>query len=663
MMAPGTAGAYDTTGMAGGEDHFDRLRRLLDLEARAQAEQAAERAARSRAPGSRATGERIDGLVIADEEAGVGGRSVLTLARAGRRAPLPWSTLGPGCPVAVSAGGGTPGGIRLRGVVCERTETHLRVAVDAPPPDERSWTVERVHDEVALRRMREAVERARAAGRGRLAELRAVLLGESAARFDPVGSLAPLDPSLDRSQREAVELALAAQDVAIVHGPPGTGKTTALVELIRQAVRRGERVLACAPSNLAVDNMLERLIAAGERTVRLGHPERVLPQLRERTLDAQVERHPDVRLARQLARRSREAFRRASRFTRAAPLPGQRRGMRQEARDLRADARRLEEQAIESVLDSATVLCATTTGLDPDLLRGRRFDLAVIDEACQSTEPGCWIPLAMAGRLVVAGDHFQLPPTVVSPEASAGGLGVSLMERLVAIHGEAITRRLKLQYRMHRSIMEFPGREFYGGELEAHPSVAAHRLCDLPGVATARITEHPLELVDTAGSDAGEQLEPGGDSRFNAGEAALVARRVQALIGAGVRPEDIAVITPYSAQVRLLGELLAVPGLEIDSVDGFQGREKEAVVVSLVRSNREGELGFLRDVRRMNVALTRARRRLVVVGDGATLAVDPFYQRLVDHFGAAGAHRSVWEEDDEHGAECCGAPGHSSTGS
>jgi ATP-dependent RNA/DNA helicase IGHMBP2 len=359
-----------------------------------------------------------------------------------------------------------------------------------------------------------------------------------------------------------------------------------------------------------------------------------------------VEKHSDVRLARKLSKEAFALFRKARKFTRARPEPGARRDMRQEGRDLLAEARRLEAQAAERVLDSATILCATTTGLDSEILGQRRFDLAVVDEAAQSTEPGCWIPLLRCQRLVLAGDHCQLPPTVLSAEAAGGGFGVSLLERLAGLYGEQVTRRLTVQYRMHEAIMAFSSAEFYDGELAAAPSVSAHRLGDLSGVQANLFTEEPLRYIDTAGAGFAEQLEPDGQSRLNPDEARLVCRQVHALLDAGLSAGDVAVITPYAAQVRLLRKQLSIPGLEIDSVDGFQGREKEAVVISLVRSNMEGDVGFLADVRRMNVALTRARRKLLVIGDSATLGAHPFYQRLISYFEAAGAYHTVWEESD-----------------
>jgi ATP-dependent RNA/DNA helicase IGHMBP2 len=630
-----------------GEDHFQRLADLLELESKAEARQVLERIERRQPGEAEQSGDCLLDLVVQDEYAGLGGRFLLTLGKRGRTR-LPWTRLQAGTPVLLTRQAGARG-TGWRGVVSERDEAFLRVAFDELPDEERDQGVYRLdvaHDEAARLRQRQALDRARAAHGDRLAELRGVLLGEAEPSFTPGSDFTPLDTSLNESQREAVQFALAAGDLAVIHGPPGTGKTTTVVELIRQAVRRGDKVLVCAPSNLAVDNLLERLLAQGEDAVRLGHPARVLPQLRAHTLDLMVESHSDAKLARKFVKEAFALFRQANKWTRAKPEPGARRDLRQEARTLLADARRLETQAVDSILAATPILCSTTTALDSEIIGRRTFDLLVIDEACQTTEPGCWIPLIRSARVVLAGDHCQLPPTVLSQDAVREGFGVSLLERLVACYGEQVTRQLKVQYRMHESIMGFSSREFYDEELVADATVAAHRLCDLPGVQSIPLTEQPVQFIDTAGAGYEEEVEPDGESRLNPQEAVLVARKVRALLKAGVVPEEVAVIAPYAAQVRRLRELLPVSGLEIDSVDGFQGREKEAVVLSLVRSNTEGEIGFLADVRRLNVALTRARRKLLVVGDSATLSILPFYQRLFEYFEAVGGYHTVWEEPD-----------------
>jgi ATP-dependent RNA/DNA helicase IGHMBP2 len=267
----------------------------------------------------------------------------------------------------------------------------------------------------------------------------------------------------------------------------------------------------------------------------------------------------------------------------------------------------------------------------------------------RSTEPGCWVPIVRAERVVLAGDHRQLPPTILSPEASAAGLGVSLFERLIELYPGRIARRLDVQYRMHRRIMAFPSRELYDGTLEADPSVAEHRLADLAGVIECPVTSEPVELIDTAGAGFEEELEPDGVSKRNVEEARLAIRKVAALAAAGVPPRAIAVITPYAAQVRLIRRELGaldIEGVEVDSVDGFQGREKETIVISLVRSNADQEIGFLADIRRMNVAMTRARRKLIVIGDSATLAADGFYRRLIAYAEEIDAVRTTWEIAD-----------------
>ncbi|MFO0876565.1 MAG: AAA domain-containing protein [Gemmataceae bacterium] len=627
--------------------HFARLAELLELEAEAEARQVVERVQRLPTAQAEASGYSLVDLVFRDGYPGLGGRYLLTLSKRDLQARLPWTRLGSGTPVVLSLQG-TRRAEGYRGVVSDRGTNQVQVAFNEPPDDEGPgalWRLDIAPDEAARIRQRQALDRAAGARRNRLAELRSVLLGERSAEFAASQPFDILDENLNDSQREAVAFALTARDVALLHGPPGTGKTTTVVEIIRQVVRRGQRVLVCAPSNMGVDNVLDKLLAHGETAVRLGHPARVLPHLREHTLDLLLEDADDTRLARKMIKEAFTLFRQAGKWTRARPEAGAKQQMRQEARGLLADARRLESQAIASIIGRTPIVCATTTGLDDELLGNAHFDLVVIDEACQSTEPGCWIPLAWGGRLLLAGDPCQLPPTVVSAEAARRGFAISLHERLHSLLGPALTRRLDVQYRMHEQIMTFSSQEFYEGSLLAHDSVSQHRLCDLPGVTASPLTETPVTFIDSAGAGYDEELEPDGESRRNPQEADLATRKVRALLDAGVSPADIAVIAPYAAQVRLLRRLLAsVNDLEIDSVDGFQGREKEAVVLSLVRSNLEGEIGFLADVRRTNVALTRARRKLIVLGDSATLAHHPFYQRLCEYFEAIQAYHTVWEE-------------------
>lgn len=627
------------------EDHFERLIRLLEMEGNAEAEQLLKSQRRLSPAQAEKAGTTLIDLTLRDEAAGLGGRVLVTLGKKSRE-PLPWTRLGIGSPVLLSEQASDE---NWRGVVSYRAGHTIEVALSQPLPPEEGKPIYRLDlssDEVARQRQRVAMERARSATGDRLAQLREIFLGEVAPTVQPIDAPAVFADSLNGSQIEAVRFALAAEDLAMIHGPPGTGKTTTVVEIIRQAVARGEKVLACAPSNMAVDNLFEKLLVCGARVVRLGHPARVMPELRSHTLDLMVDEHDDMRLAKKLTRDAHALFARAGRYTRAKPVPGERQSQREEAKSMLEDARRLERQVVHQILDGADILCATLTGFDSELLGRRTFDWLVVDEACQTTEPTCWIPLSRCERVLLAGDHCQLPPTVVSREAAKEGFAVSMFERLMDLHGEHAAHLLTVQYRMHEQIMEFSSQQFYESSLVADESVREHLLHDLPNIDLSEATKAPIEFIDTAGAGYDEELEPEGESRRNPGEAELIRRRVQALLEIGLAASDIAVIAPYAAQVRLLRELLDVERLEIDTVDGFQGREKEAVLISLVRSNANGEIGFLADVRRMNVAITRARRKLIVVGDSATIGTHLFYRQLIDYFEQVGAYHTVWEEPD-----------------
>ena len=620
--------------MTGPLDLTAHLARLANLLA---AERDEEKARLADAASRLSLSEReARGLALADvealDESGLAGRSLVAYGRPGR--PLGASRIGVGAIVRVE--------LRREkrddapsGVVARRSRDRVAVVFDEPPPD---WatagrvSLELVPSPVTWERLSAGLRRVASPDGKRWHGL---LVGE-APRFLPRARGPALPGSLAPEQEAALDLADRALDVALVHGPPGTGKTTVLVEVIRRAVARGEKVLAAAPSNLAADNLLERLVAAGVDGVRVGHPARVVPSLLDRTLEARVKGHESARIAEGLVEEA-LSLRREARKRREKRGPGrfsEARDAERRARELLAEARRLEDRAERDVLDRSPVVVATLTGIDAPVLAGRRFALAAVDEATQAVEPAVLLALLRADRAVLAGDHLQLPPTVISAAAAEGGLGVSLFERLAEAHGEAAMVTLAEQRRMNEAIMSFPSRALYGGRLRAHPSVAGWKL-----------DEEPLLFVDTAGTGFEEGTPEGSESRHNEGEAALVVREVERVLALGVAPCDVAVISPYDAQVQRLRQLLAAQvdeGLEVDTVDGFQGREKEAVVVSLVRSNDTGEVGFLSDVRRMNVAITRARKKLVVVGDSATVARHPFYEAFVRHAQETGAWVSAW---------------------
>ena len=594
------------------------------------------------------SGESILDLAIVDDRLGLGGRYLFKFARRRTDRNMPWHRLKVGSPVIVTDFfPDDPERFNdknsANGVVSGLTRDTIEVAVDYWL-DGRFFRVDLTADEVTRQRQLAAIMTVKEA-RGRLGHLRNITMGDKEPKFrdDIQTSDIRFRTELNHSQQEAVRHALSASDLAIVHGPPGTGKTTTIVELIVQAVERGERVLACAPSNTAVDNMLERLIDHGQNVVRIGHPARVAELLQDHTLDGLVEKSDAMPVIRSMVREAEELFRKADRYTRARPGRGVKAELRREAKRLKNDARMLERQTVQNILDSAKIICATST-FNEDMLGDRWFDLAVIDEACQSTEPGSWIPLMRCDRVVLAGDHQQLPPTVLSEKAAEEGFRLSLMERVINLYGDQVTRLLDVQYRMHHQIMTFSSEQFYDGQLIGHDSVREHLLCDLPDVEQIELTQSPIQFIDSAGANWDEELEPDGLSKRNPKEAELILKKADALVAAGIDPKDIAIIAPYAAQARMIRRQCKHRHLEVDTVDGFQGREKEAVLITCVRSNPTGEIGFLSDARRMNVALTRARRKLIVIGDSATLGSNEFFAKLLSYFESVGAYGSVWTE-------------------
>lgn len=487
-------------------------------------------------------------------------------------------------------------------------------------------------DETTYRTMTEALDRLVKA-KGRLGELRDLVY--SCRRAGEL-TFAPLRfPYLNDMQQQAVNKVLVAKDVAVVHGPPGTGKTTTLVEAIYETLHRESQVLVCAQSNMAVDWISERLTDRGVSVLRLGNPSRVNDKMLASTYERRFEAHPDYPTLWSIRKAIRE-------------LQGHRRGSdqwHQKMDRLRSRATELEIRINTDLFSQSRVVACTLVGSASRLLEGMRFGTVFIDEAAQALEAACWIPARRAQRIVLAGDHCQLPATVKSYEAMRGGLGISLMERLVAMHPETVTL-LTTQYRMCREIMDFPNRWFYGGAIKAAPEVEYRGILDF---------DTPLEWIDTATSATNnsetddiafrEALAGQNFGRINRDEAlltlAVLQRYLERIGRERVLDEriDIGIISPYRAQVQYLRRLLKnTPWFKpyrhlitVNTVDGFQGQERDVIIVSLVRSNDEGQIGFLRDLRRMNVAMTRARMKLILIGDSATLGQHPFYRRLYAH--------------------------------
>jgi superfamily I DNA and/or RNA helicase len=626
------------------DDHFDRFLDLIEAEREAEKEENKKALDRWPVEMREALGKTVTRLSVTKEDVGVGGIPLIVVGRPPEGEELsPFHAMDQGDLVRVRFATGRS----ADGTLYDVDEYAAVVALNEPLPEPAKGRcqIDLLGSDATYQRMRKALESVRHAG-GRTGTLRDVLLGRRpAARQDP-GPVEFLNAALNEGQRHAVRTALAARDAAVVHGPPGTGKTTVLVEIIRQAVRRGERVLASAPSNVAVDNLLEKLLDRGVRVVRLGHPARTLESLRHATLAAQAADHADQRLLRDLVQeRLRLETQRERRNDRGGGLSREEdREIHKSIQALWREIRQIEKALSRGILRAAQVVLATHGGLGR-IVQGERFDLAVLDEASQATEPLSWIPIAQADRVVLAGDPLQLPPTVYSEKAVGAGLRFTLMERLQGLLPPEFQALLRVQYRMNETIMGFSSERFYEGRLEAHESVRAHLASGLPGVADTPLTREPLTFIDTAGSGFEETWNELMDSRENDGEAALALRIWRELEAAGVPREATAIITPYAAQSKRL-RVKAPRGLEVGTVDGFQGREKEAVIVSLVRSNPKGEVGFLSDTRRMNVAMTRARRLLVVIGDSATIARHPFYEAFLAYAEKHGCHRSSWEWAD-----------------
>lgn len=517
----------------------------------------------------------------------------------------------------------------------------------------------------------------------------------------------PLNPS----QRSAVHSILDNRDIAIIHGPPGTGKTTTLVAAIQLLTELENTVLVAAPSNTAADLLTERLADKGLNVVRIGNISRVDEKVLEHTLESILAKHPESKNIKKVKIQAAEWRRQARRYKRSfnAEDRREREHLKQQARDLEAWARTLEDRLVDQVLTSAQAITCTLVGAAHPVLDKYKFRTCVIDEAAQALEPACWIPIIKCSRVVLAGDPFQLPPTVKSQEAARGGLSHTLIERCLELLPDRVGL-LTVQYRMHRAIMDFSNRYFYGGALEAHDSVAGRML---PGAANPTPDPSPEEegsrgaespstsplpfrgragggvviFIDTAGCGFEEQVnETEGSStralsRFNPEEALLIREHLLQLlhqlnggqdfnvVNEGNSPREtpipgIGILSPYREQVNCLeqifredpvfGPLLGTRNqkpsnqkpetfITINTIDGFQGQERDVIYISLVRSNAKHEIGFLQDYRRMNVAMTRARMLLVVVGDSATIGNNKFYQSFLDYCAARGEYKTAWE--------------------
>ena len=484
-------------------------------------------------------------------------------------------------------------------------------------------------DETSYRLMMEALDRA-IRGKGRLGYLRDLFYTKS--QKPETFTFQPMHfPYLNPTQEQAVNEVLRAKDVAVVHGPPGTGKTTTLVEAIRETLMRESQVLVCAQSNMAVDWISEKLVDRGINVLRIGNPTRVNDKMLSFTYERRFEGHPDYP---QLW-----VLRKAIRDLRSHRRRGDEK-YHQRLESLKSRATELEIRINSELFGEARVIASTLVGAANRLLDGQKYATLFIDEAAQALEAACWIPLRRVSRVVLAGDHCQLPPTVKSIAALKAGLGKTLMERIVETHPEAVTL-LKIQYRMNDDIMRFSSNYFYDGQVESAPEVRFRGILDLD-TPMVWIDTSEFDLPKGCPVDFKEQFVGESYGRVNPAEAEVTLMALQHYFSKIGKQRllderiDVGIISPYRAQVQLLRRLLMKREyfkpfrrmISVNTVDGFQGQERDVIVISLVRSNYEGQIGFLRDLRRMNVAITRARMKVIILGDRQTLTRHPFYRQL-----------------------------------
>ena len=485
-------------------------------------------------------------------------------------------------------------------------------------------------DDTSYKTMFAALREVAEAKGNRTARLREVLLGKAPALRRETGPVR--FPWLNVSQEKAVNQVLCAKEVAVVHGPPGTGKTTTLVEAVYETLHRENQVMVSAQSNTAVDWIAEKLVDRGIPVLRIGNPTRVNDKMLAFTYERRFEAHSDYPELWQIRKTIREMTGRLRKSGRE-----DRERLHNQLTKLRVRATGLEIRIDTELFTEARVIACTLVGAASRVLERKRFSSLFIDEAAQAIEAACWIAISRADRVILAGDHCQLPPTIKCIEAARGGLGRTLLEKVV-LHKPETVSLLKIQYRMHEDIMRFPSRWFYHDELEASPEVKYRGILDF---------DTPVSWIDTSELDLQEKAVAEGTGRLNTGEAELLVRELKNYMERiGIRRIleehiDFGVISPYRAQVHYLRHLLKKEPffrpcrrlITVHTVDGFQGQERDVIMISLVRANEKGQIGFLRDLRRMNVAITRARMKLLILGEAVTLTRHPFYRELYEYIG------------------------------
>jgi len=642
------------------ESHIENLLELIELEREAEKEENKRGLEKFPLHVREALGKTVTRLHIQAEDVGVGGIALLVLVKGQAKAAKenksssrdtfelsPFHAMNQGDNVLLTFPAGTEPP-HVDGTLYDVGEFEVTVALNSPMPEvlpNGFCQLDLLGSDATYKRMRQALNLVRRSERTELVRLRDIFLDVQKPDIGTPHGFSPMNPRLNDFQLEAARIGLAAPEVSIIHGPPGTGKTTVLVEIIVQSAKAGARVMATAPSNIAVDNMVEKLLPYGLRIVRLGHPARVMEALHHVTLSALQQENPasdEIMLMDEERLRIQTRLKR--RQDRGNFISGEERDELHRTMDaLWKKARDMEFALRREIVENAQVVLATHGGINHKQVGKKKYDLVVLDEASQATEPLSWVPISLAKKVIFAGDSCQLPPTIYSEEAGKRGLSTTLFDRLQKSLPPQLQTLLRVQYRMHETIMGYSSRHFYGNKLIADETVRLHTANELPNVQTTSLTQVPLVFVDTAGAGYEEIWNELLESRENVGEAELVLRILSEIRMAGVSAGNIALLTPYVAQVKRLQMMTKDKDIEIGSIDSFQGREKEVVILSLVRSNRDGQVGFLSDTRRMNVGMTRARRLLIVIGDSATIAHHPFYRQFIDYVDEKNAHQSVWE--------------------
>ncbi|MEO6305322.1 MAG: AAA domain-containing protein [Bacteroidia bacterium] len=506
-------------------------------------------------------------------------------------------------------------------------------------------------DDNSYNEMQTALDVVIGASNNRIAELREMIEGTLPLSFQKINDDI-IVPQLNLSQNKAVRHVLSVNGIGVIHGPPGTGKTTSIVQAIRLTLQTEKQILVCAPTNSAVDLITEKLLELGIDVLRMGHPARISDELQNSSIDGKISSSPYYKDIKNLRRNAEEYFRMAGKYKRTFGKEDaqQRTAFYTEAKNCIKEARLLEDFIVDELFKNTQVICCTPVTSTHRGLARKRFDTLFFDEASQALEPMVWIPLLKCKRLILSGDHFQLPPVVKSIEAKKGGLDQTILDRCIQFK-EAVSL-LTRQYRMNNAIMGFSNNYFYGNELIADESVSAQVLVNDENSMLSK----SLEFIDTAGCDFDEIQNPETLSHFNPKEGDLLFKHLQQLLVEYTQHEllpaiSIGIISPYREQREWLKDNVTdyefdktkLLSLSIKTIDGFQGEERDVIYISLVRSNERQEIGFLNDLRRMNVAITRVKKKLVIIGDSSTIGASKFYNSFLEYCEKHGVYRTAWE--------------------